>query len=95
MNKAILVMDMPNECTDCPAHFLDTPDNHTVMLWCGGKRREIELGTNNKIKKGYKPEWCPLKEVPKSREFFNNCDDYLNGIDDGWNNCIEEILGEE
>lgn len=40
-----------------------------------------------------RPEFCPLREVPNKKEnwTFNSYDD---GRVDGWNDCIDEILGE-
>ena len=90
MSKAILVIDMPKRCTECSAHFLDTPDNHTVKLWCGYKCKEVVLD-NNKI--GDKPTWCPLKPLPE-KEDVDLFSDHA-GYALGYNACIDKILGGE
>lgn len=85
MSKVILVMDMPMYCIDCPCHFVDDPS-----IWCGVVNRDLET---NDIEI-YKPEWCPLREMPEKAYHPDYCD---NGrYDRGWNDCIKEILkGEE
>lgn len=90
MSKAILVIDMPKRCTGCPLHFLDTPDNNTVKLWCGYNCKSVELN-NNKI--GNRPDWCPLKLMPEKRstEYNPLRNPYIT---QGWNDCIDEILKE-
>ena len=83
--KVVLVMDNPKECRECPC--MNSCD---FGVFCGATGKEIKYDYD---KFEYTiPLWCPLKALPKQREIFNHCDDYLNGIDDGWNNCIDEIL---
>lgn len=91
MSKAILVIDMPNECTECPVHFLDLIGKDDFRLWCGKKCKNIELHDNGCIKTGYKPDWCPLKTLPKKEDvnLFNDRAGYALG----WNACIDEISG--
>ena len=84
MNKAILVIDMPDSCSKCPLFC-----GHYSDMCCGALNNRT---INYPYPKDVKQDWCPLKEVPEEREIFNNCDDYLNGIDDGWNSCLQEIL---
>lgn len=50
--KAILVIDMPKRCLECPLHYR--------------KRREIyrcEL-THQNVLINNKPKWCPLRPMP-------------------------------
>jgi hypothetical protein len=37
-----------------------------------------------------KPDWCPLKPMPKHIIDFGGDDDYA----DGYNTCIDEIIGD-
>ena len=39
-----------------------------------------------------KPTWCPLREVPQKME-YNHCQDYGQVLIEGYNACIDEILG--
>ena len=57
--KAVLVMDMPECCIDCPCHFVDDPN-----IWCGATKRDLET---NDIEI-YKPDWCPLKPLPEKQD---------------------------
>ena len=83
MDKAILVMDMPESCDNCPLF-----GNHYSDLCCKGlNNRSI----NYPCPKDFKQEWCPLKPIPEKRMYyvFNDCD---NAFMDGWNECVDEIL---
>ena len=89
MNKAILVIDMPKNCDECPCEDRDYP------VCC----------VLNKERKCYakRPNWCPLKPIPKRNKYDVEkyaIVDYENDItlghylNKGWNDCIDEILGD-
>lgn len=87
IRKAVLVMDMPEHCIDCPCHFAGTS---TVV--CGVKKEKLltdDIET-------YKPDWCPLRELPNPKEkgkAENILEIFSNA---GYNACIVELLkGEE
>lgn len=87
MSKAILVLDeMPKDCKCCPVHFLDIYNNDSQRWWCGCTLKTLEITV--------RPDWCPLRGVPRYKEIINHYDDKQNGIDEGWNDCLYEILGE-
>jgi len=52
--KAILVLDMPTECTVCPLLH-----GSFMSATCMGARRKIDLPEENR------PKWCPLEELPR------------------------------
>lgn len=88
MSKAILVLKhMPRMCVNCS--LSDVVENQEISdnpkMICHASRRYVHPSN--------KPNWCPLKPVPEYREIVNNYDDKLNGIDEGWNDCLDEILG--
>lgn len=96
--KAILVLDMPNECDGCPCL--------NQKLWecqADKKRRSSDE----------RPSWCPLKPLPEKLYVeANSIEDVMPSEFDidkfalkirldadklcalGWNACIDEILGE-
>ena len=86
MSKAVLIIDMPNSCTECPL-FEGYFDMH-----CSGR--------NNKCigfpyPKDFGQDWCPLKEIPNKRDenYVENVGHREVGFIDGWNSCIDEIVG--
>lgn len=87
MSKAVLVMDMPNNCIDCPCHFAGMS---TVV--CGVNKKKLltdDIET-------YKPDWCPLRELPKKKEDNANNSESFACFKLGYNACIDELLkGEE
>ena len=86
MNKAIIVLDMPEHCDYC--HFGYYSDGR--ILRCQYSDKTIE-----DIKA--KPEWCPLKPLPEKYEIDKNkCSDpfYEFEFEHGYNQCIDEILGD-
>ena len=77
MAKAVLVMDMPENCEDCPA--MRIVNGYYI---CQAKRN---LNRSEK-----RPDWCPLRELP---ERANHPEHWDNGrFDKGWNACLDEIL---
>ena len=88
MSKAILVLDeMPKDCKCCPIHFLDIYNNDSQRWWCGGTLKTLEITV--------RPNWCPLREVPERQvRDYPGYDRYITGYDDGWDDCLNEILGE-
>lgn len=88
MNKAILVIDMPDSCSKCPlfgAYYAD--------MCCKGMNNR---GINYPYPKDFRQDWCPLKPVPEKYNMDNVvCDrDYDGDFEYGYNQCIDEILGE-
>lgn len=77
MAKAILVMDMPNACYECPCE---------ADYVCQAKYKEID--EIDKVQ-----EWCPLREVPQKKYEPTFYLTYDEGYDEGYNACIDEILG--
>lgn len=86
MSKAVLVMDMPSKCIACPLHFVDEPN-----YWCGANMKDLltdDIET-------YKPDWCPLRELPNPKEkgkAENILEIFTNA---GYNACIDELLKEK
>ena len=84
MSKAILVIDMPDCCADCPCSYFER-SNPKLNLICGIAQEDA-----NNIGK---PEWCPLQIPPLEEEGSDCFDEFEDGYAQGWNDCIEEIFG--
>lgn len=82
MAKAILVMDMPEDCSEC--EYLRKVQNVRCCVLC-----DIAPRIRNS-----RPSWCPLKPIPKRRTISPN-KGFLQGSDFGWNACIDAICGKE
>lgn len=88
MSKAILVLDeMPGSCYECD--FLDDDGDYPMCRIttevCGYSFKTYK----NKMNK------CPLKQLPKKHvRDYPGYDGYITGWDDGWDACLDEILGE-
>lgn len=78
MNKAILVIDMPDNCYEC------------VMCRENHYGDDVCIATYERIFTAEKPDWCPLKPAPEYCVYFGGDDDYA----DGYNDCLSEIIGE-
>ncbi len=97
MDKSVLVMDTPKTCLDCMFCFeLD----EGIEACCSVTADEEDKSLCKEIicENGYcnnKPEWCPLKELPKEE----NGDEDLCSFDRGWtagfNTCLQRINGEK
>lgn len=75
--KAILVIDMPEDCRECPVQscgFCQAKD--------GGKSIcDIKI----------KPDWCPLRPAPEKRHTTDDFMEMLFNI--SRNICIDEFMG--
>ena len=84
MNKAILVIDMPDSCGECPIHASYADSAFSIReYWCTVKGEDINPKT--------KPDWCPLKPAPELQDVWSDDDDWVMG----YNNCVREIIGRE
>lgn len=83
MSKSILVIDTPENCCGCDLEY-----GH----YCGKEKRYISEEEFESI-----PDWCPLRCLPEVKKVRNFCigpGDYeQKGYQQGWNMCIDEILG--
>jgi len=85
MDKAILVIDMPYSCDDCPLCY-----GNDISDWClvmGHFRGDVWGHTTNHTK----PDWCPLNPAPEEQEIW--FDDERSDWERGYNNCVREIVG--
>ena len=84
MAKAVLIMDdMPECCADCHCGYFERGTKE-LNLVCGA--------TGEDANNAGKPDWCPLRELPERKKLtYNNlcADNKANG----WNDCLDEILG--
>ena len=81
MSKVMLVMDMPESCAKCRLSIFQGD-----YCTCMENAKQFRYKDN-------KPDWCPLREVPKKMQgrniyTLNFCGEYING----YNACIDEIL---
>ena len=90
--KAILVLEMPSSCDKCPLF-----GSHYSDMTCRGNGR----GINYPYPKELRQDWCPLNPMPEKAE-VSDCDElcdtddwYDSGYADGYNACIDEILGDK
>ena len=91
MSKAVLVMDMPERCADCPLRS----SKKTSYVCCYLTLKNIS-STDYYDKK---PDWCPLRELPEKKETWVTLSCYPNGrwtedMKAGYNTCLDEILEE-
>ena len=88
MNKAILVINVPKSCNECPicASYAESAFSPREY-WC-------TVSDNTGVDPYDKPKWCPLKGIPKKRKekYAADVGDRDCGFIDGWNACIDEIL---
>lgn len=94
--KAILVIDMPEDCYGCPCYQGMSGDS-----FCGVSNEDTMINTDTK------PNHCPLKPFPKFYPSTSNpqrieCLKQLGMTEKeqhyyelGHDDCIDEILGEE
>lgn len=91
--KAILVIDKPSDCSECPCCIIRCDKNGGyTSAKCqasyddGGYVDEITFDI---------PSWCPLRPLPEQwngeLENTHPLSVYSQGMRDGFNMCLEEI----
>lgn len=88
--KAVLVIDMPSCCAECPLMLWDAESEYYGA--CCPTLKEVNCVADSykeNENKGTKPNWCPLKPIPEQMSWGHTAD-YI----EGYNACLEEILGE-
>lgn len=81
MSKSILVIDTPDSCGKCKLRSLGDD--------CLPEGKHVIKYRHNRSK----PDWCPLRLMPKKDNDFDEENEYYMGWAYGWNSCINEIEG--
>lgn len=80
--KVVATFDAPSCCCDCRV-LREVPVD--PYLYCMIAKKT--LGDLSIIQ-----EWCPLKALPEKKVPYGS--DIFNDYINGWNDCVDEILGE-
>lgn len=88
MSKSVLVIDTPENCISCSisrdcSNILETCTFCPITGKCVLDKEAETI-----------PDWCPLKPLPEKDDFDDPYEEYYTGYRDGWNRCLEEIVGE-
>ena len=81
MPAILLIKEMPKTCKECSCQ---------LMLVCVPTDEDIDEYIDPS--KG-KPDWCPLRPLPQKAYGEFPCT-YEYGFIDGYNKCLDEIMGE-
>ena len=104
MSKAVLVMDMPNNCMECVFCFeIDEGIEASCMISIEPNDEDLCRAIEDYCQ--CKPDWCPLNPMPEKKPERTIRSRGEGGIfeiyeaplpeNKGWNDCIDAILGEE
>lgn len=97
--KAVLVIDMPTKCINCPFNDVDDDMERWICYASTDSTAHVRCREED-IDIHSKPEWCPLKPLPQKEEKpkvsggLNWDNAFTCGFIIGWNACIEEIENE-
>ena len=86
MDKAILVIDMPNCCDECFA--LNEYGDYPVC-----RITQEQRGYTFRIRE-QKMSKCPLKQMPKKMNGNDSIYYQWGDYEDGWNHCIDCLIEE-
>ena len=81
-DKSVLVIDTPESCAQCP--FLNGSDECVMQ----GEDANFDADSFNDLMNR-----CPLKPLPEKVGMTAGFT-YWNGMADGWDSCIDEIVRE-
>lgn len=93
--KSMLVIDMPQKCYECPLMSDDMYCNAYAYIVKGRK-----LCVEDDVLYGERNYGCPLKPMPEKKIldkqlFMIGNFRLIDARFTGWNDCIDETLGEE
>ena len=93
MAKAVLVMDMPESCSMCKFLYEFQGIKKCQLMYMSLSGIFCRAAEESLQAKAERPDWCPLRELPKKANHPAYCD---NGrFDKGWNACLDEILKDD
>ena len=84
--KAVLVIDMPNNCYDCQYCRFDA--RRYNFRGCVLTDTDVQDGTIDICKEVH--SCCPLKPMPEKKEMLL-ADKALTSYMEGWNDCLDEL----
>lgn len=80
MDKAILVIDMPKGCYECPL-AVETFHNYDACCITGSRIISYD-----------KFDSCPLKSIPEKLNGNDSVYYQWGDYEDGWNHCIDSLM---
>lgn len=83
MAKAVLVMDMPENCADC-----QLADDDSSGLYCMPADDYYDGPDSSEDRASF----CPLRELPEKKEINYYMNSKEKGVVEGWNACLDKIL---
>lgn len=91
--KAILVLEMPSSCSKCKFmyEFYGVKKCQLLNILENGGKAIISTDTLTTGRK----ECCPLNPMPEYRKSVLRQEEFGEGLDMGYNVCIDEILGDK
>lgn len=94
----IFVEKLPDSCSVCDCCHTKPYDNRRKIdgkKFCGIMDIDVNVYYYDYNDETYcRPNWCPLKEIPKEETGADIHDEYDTGYQHGWNAFRREILGE-
>ena len=89
MSKAILIIDMPDYCSEC------------ILYRENNFGHDMCMASNERIFTSEKPDWCPLQSIPEKKHQPQYCGNGVFGYRTameheyarGWNECIDYFIG--
>ena len=98
--KAVLVMEMPDKCLNCPLHqYIDTEEGeHDAFVFCSAEHWREPITHQPVENLEERPDWCPLRLLPQKEKVNADSEGEFKTIDDAWtqgfNACLDEITGD-
>ena len=86
MTKGIIVVDVPESCEMCEFMAYNEFDDRFCIV--------STYAYIDDIIEDDKPHWCPIQPLPEKINYKNRYEMAKELIAEGWNACINEILGE-
>ena len=89
------VESLPRSCFYCDCcHTKDFDYKYKIDgdKFCGIENMEVNDFYDYNHETRRRPDWCPLREIPQKK--ITKYSDAGNMYRGGWNDCIDEMIGE-
>lgn len=98
MSKSVFIVDTPENCVDCifcQEYRTKSREYAYCYVTNGDSENDMKLIDCIHGYRQFKPDWCPLMDLPEkdNGDYPANTSDA--GFVEGWNQCIDEITGGE
>lgn len=91
MAKGFILVAVPERCSMC--RYMYRTDEDYCFCRVEGYGFDYQVNEYMQSTPKGKPDWCPIRELPKRRVGYLFSSDHKDNYKHGWNACIDYMEG--